>query len=992
MSQENEQSLCKQGGEALSTAPFFPWVQIVLIFLTFLVIGLACQWGGLNARTVYDGAYFVSAKQSLLASHDIIRIIGMIPVRPLFVSTFYLNYLVAGLDPFCLRILNVGFVAGAGLALTFLIMAVFCVPGLNLPGSTRVKQLVSVLVGLLFVIHPLQSFVVLYVWQREAIMACLFVFWGLAVYVATRSGRFANPVVGYVITAAIFLAGMLSKENVATLPVLMVLAEMTVFRQPIRPLLKRAGSIALVLLPSVALYLGITTILHGVHSEVEHGVFERLTLYYATGGLSIAEVAMTQCRIFFSYLSMMLVPFIGDVEFMRAEIVSRSLLNPPETLLAVAGVVALAVTGFALIRRSPVMAFGILFMGASLLPESMLIPQYLFFGYRAILPMAGLLLIVARGALPIAQWVEERRAVVPSIRYAAAGSVLIALTGLGWITAERAGRWTHISFWQDLVNRLPHYSRDVQTIPYLDIAVNTMSVLASEERYTETMDVFQRVLVVDPESRGTRPKSLDTEGSVEQFLKTFGETKDRAGGALICLGVALQVTGKTDLAVAVYQKAVELDPNHSDVHLVLGAAFEAAGKLDDAITYYSKATETDPGSANAYLCLGNALKKAGKIVEAMQEYARSIQVDPKPVLGHLYLAIALHDTGYYPEAVEEYRKALQVDDTVAEVHHRLGRALAEQGEFSDAIGHYRRAIGLQPEMALAHADLGLLLEVTGHVSEALHHYRKAASADPGNAMIQMAFGRALVAVGHMSEATQALSRAVELDPGQATAHHLLGICLEKSGDLRQAVSHLERAAELDPGSADAHSYLGYLAARSGDFERSIRELTTGISLAPNQPSAYLHLGWVLELTGAPSLAEEHYRAAIRLKPDYTEAHYRLAHNLLARGNAKDASESYRAVVRLRPDSTDAYADLAVALLHNGEIAEAVVTLGRALSLNKENTQLWYAIGVAYAAMEQNDEAVKYLRRALTMKPDHEAAAAYLRELDNGRGPRIGPRP
>ncbi|MEW6532479.1 MAG: tetratricopeptide repeat protein [Thermodesulfobacteriota bacterium] len=992
MSQENEQSLCKQGGEALSASPYFSWVQIILIFLAFLVIGLACQWGGLNARTVYDGAYFVSAKQSLLASHDIMRILGMIPVRPLFVFTFYLNYLVAGLDPFYLRVLNVGFLAGAGLALAFLIMAVFRIPGLNLPGSHRVKQSVGVLVGLLFVIHPLQSFVVLYVWQREAIMACLFVFWGLAVYVATRSGRFANPVVGYVITAAIFLAGMLSKENVATLPALMVLAELTVFRQPIRPLLKRAGTIGLVLLPSVVLYLGITRILYGMHSEVEHGVFERLTLYYATGGLSIAEVVMTQCRIFFSYLSMMLFPFMGDVEFMRAEIISRSLLDPPETLLAVAGVVALAAAGFALIRRSPVVAFGILFMGSSLLPESMLIPQYLFFGYRAILPMGGLLLIAARGILPVAQWVVEKRVTARSIRYAAAVGVLIALAGLGWVTAERAGRWTHISFWQDLVNRLPRYSRDVQTIPYLDIAVNTMSVLAAEEQYAETMDVFQRVLVVTPGSVRTRSKSLDLESSVERFLKTFGDTKDRAGGALICLGVALQVTGKTDQAVAVYQKAVELDPNHSDVHLVLGGAFEAAGKLDEAITYYGKATETDPGSANAYLCLGNALKKAGKIVEAMHEYARSIQVDPKPVLGHLYLAIALHDAGYYPEAVEEYRKALQVDDNIAEVHHRLGRALAEQGEFSDAVVHYRRAIGLQPGMALAHADLGLLLEVTGHVSEALHDYRKAASADPENAMIQIVFGRALLAAGHMSEATQALSRAVELDPGQATAHHLLGICLEKSGNLRQAVSHVERVVELDPGSADAHSYLGYLLARSGEFERSIRELTTGMSIAPDQPSAYLHLGWVLELTGAASLGEEHYRAAIRLKPDYAEAHYRLAHSLLARGNAREAAESYRAVVRLKPDSIEAYADLAIALLHKGEIAEAVVILGRALSLNKENTQLWYAIGVAYAAMEQNDEAVKYLRRALTMKPDHAAAAAYLRELDNGRGPRIGPRP
>lgn len=992
MSQENEQSLCKRNGESPSTSPFFSWAQIILIFLVFLVLGLACHWGGMNARTVYDGAYFVSAKQPLLASHDMARILGMIPVRPLFVFTFYLNYLAAGLDPFYLRVLNVGFLAGAGLALVLLVMTVFRIPGLSLPGSIRVKQLVSVLMGTLFVIHPLQSFVVLYVWQREAIMACLFVYWGLAVYVATRSGRFANPFVGYGVTAVIFLAGMLSKENVAVLPALMVLAELTVFRQGAGPLMKRVGTIALVLLPSVVLYLVTTRILHGTHSEMEQSVFERLSLYYATGGLSIAEVAMTQCRIFFSYVSMMLFPFMGDVEFMRAEIVSRSLLNPPETLLAVTGVVALAVAGCALMRRSPVIAFGILFMGVSLLPESMLIPQYLFFGYRAILPMAGLLLIVARGILPTAQWVLEKRAVSPAIRCGAVAGLLVALAGLGWVTAERAGRWTHISFWQDLVARLPQYSRDVQKIPYLDIAVNTMSVLAAEERHGETMEVFQKVLAVDPESRAVRPKNFDTEASVEQFLKTFGDTKDRAGGALICLGVALQVTGKTDQAVAVYRKAVELDPNHADVHLVLGGAFENAGKLDDAIEYYRRATETDPGNATAYICLGNALKKAGSVLEAMQEYARSIQVDPKSVTGYLHLAGALHETGYYREALQEYRNALQLDDKAAEVHHRLGRVLANQGQVSDAISHYKKAIILHPALALAHADLALLLETTGQVSEALEGYRRAMSADPENATIQIVFGRALVGAGHISEAAQVLSRAVELDPGQGIAYHLLGICLEKSGDLRQAVSYVERAVELDPGSPEAHSYLGYLLARSGDFESGIRELKTGMILAPHQPIAYFYLGWALDLTGAPSFAEEHYRAAIRLKPDFAEAHHRLAHSLLAHGKARQAVESHRAVVKLSPDLTEAHADLAVALLHNGEIAEAIVTLGRALSLNKENSQLWYAIGLAYAAMKQNKEAVKYFRRALAIKPDHEAAAAYLGELDNDRGPRVGSRP
>ena len=82
--------------------------------------------------------------------------------------------------------------------------------------------------GILFTVHPLQSMVVLYAWQREAIMGCLFYYSALAAYVAVRSERIPLTA-GYGATAVLFLAGMLSKENVATLPVAVMLAEMTLF-------------------------------------------------------------------------------------------------------------------------------------------------------------------------------------------------------------------------------------------------------------------------------------------------------------------------------------------------------------------------------------------------------------------------------------------------------------------------------------------------------------------------------------------------------------------------------------------------------------------------------------------------------------------------------------------------------------------------------------------------------------------------------------------
>lgn len=975
-----EQSISDSGDDYAVPSRVFSPIQAVSIYAFFFAAGLLCHWWGLEARTVYDGAYFVSSKKTVFESHDVLRVISMVPARPFFLLSFYVNFLLSGLDPFYLRIGNIAIVAGSGLALSFLVSMIFSMPRLSLPYSLTAKQAVSVLVGLIFVIHPLQNFVNLYVWQREAAMACLFVFAGLAVYVATRSGRLAKPVVGYVLVSLIFLLGMLSKENVAVLPLLMLAAELTLFRRNWRELINRGAVIAMTLVPSVIAYLLVTKLLHAPHSELEQGIVYRLSVYYASGGISFAEVLMTQCRVFFSYLFMMLFPFAGDVEFMRAMTVSRSLVNPSETLAAVVGVLAIAAVGISLVRRRPVIAFGIAVLVISLIPESLLIPQYLFFGYRAILPMAGLLLILALALLPAAEWVTAKSREVPAAGFAAATVILVALCGLGWVTAERASRWTHISFWTDLADRLPQYSHDVQKTPFLDITANCMSVLAADGLHQQTLDLFHRVAGGNVAARTVSTERPDAETAIGQFVATYGDTGGRAGGALISLGVALQQMGRQTDAVIAYRKSVELDSRHCDVHITLGVLTETAGNLEEAIGHYRKAIETDPGSAVAYNCLGNALKKSGEVFDAMQEYAKAIAVAPKAVMGHHNLAMALHETGYPREAIAEYRNALACEPDSADIHHKLGRSLAELGEFTEACEYYKKAVSLQPGLAVAKADLALALETTGDLPAALDQYKEAVSADPNSAIIQMFFGRALASSGRFAEAMTVLNRAVALDPGQPASHYLLGLILERTGNLSQALPHLRKVVELDPGFVDGHRHLGLLLSRSGNFEESIRHLKTAELLDPSDPRTCLYLGWALESTGAPAAAEAYYRAAINLKPDYAEAHYGLARALHAGGNTEEAIGAYRIAISYAPDLVEAHTDMAIALLHLNRVAEAIVTLGKALSLNKESTQLLYALGVAYARMNDNAEAAKYLQKALDRQPDHVAAAEQLRAL------------
>ncbi|MEW6140860.1 MAG: tetratricopeptide repeat protein [Thermodesulfobacteriota bacterium] len=953
------------------------WLYALILFLGLTALSVACHYLGFSSLVVYDGAYFIKSKEPLFAQHDILRIVSIVPVRPLFLFTFYLNYLFTGMDPFYLRALNATMVAAGGMALATLALLIFQIPGLGIPGSFRTRGAVAVLLGVLFTVHPLQSLVVLYEWQREAIMGFLFYYSALAAYVAVRSHR-VSPPAGYVLSAALFLAGLLSKENVATLPIVLLLAEATLFRQSIGDLFSRGITVCYIYGPPLLLYLLTTHLLHTDHSELVKGIIPRLLDHYSQAHVSLLEVMLTQCRIFFSYVWMMLFPFAGNVELMRAEIISRSLLQPPHTLAAVAGVFAILGIAIVEIRRRPLLSFGFLFAIVSLLPESLLIPQYLFFGYRAILPMAGPMLIVGYLLLSVTQWTRARLS-TSAFRMAATAAALIPIVALASTTAARARHWTHVTFWTDLSSRLPEYSRDVEPVPFLDISVNCMSTLVYDKKYDEAIALFQRVLAA-PGVNGNPGASHDIGTMIEGFLQIFGDQKMRAGGAMIALGAALQLTDRIDEAMRAYAKAVEIEPHHVDVHITLGNFSENSGKLSDAKEHYEKAIELDPANALAHNCLGNVLKRMGNVREAMEEYARAIYVAPESVMGYTNLGSLLQELGYYREAIAEYRKGLAADPNSAETHHRLGRAFAESGNAEEALQNYRKALELDPDNALARCDLGLLLESTGNAKEAVAEYEKASESPSAAPMAYVLLGRSLATLERYPEAVVALSSAVELAPDLPTGHHYLGVVLLKTGHFAQAAKKFEKALELYPHFSEACTHLGLALMKQGNISGALTVLKRSVALDHTQPLPHVYLANALELTGDFHLAEHEYEIATRLAPGSAELRYRLASCQLHLGNASAAAENYRACLRLKPDYPQAHANLAVALLQAGRIPEAITSLAQALALNPESTEALFGLGLAYAQMKKDDEAVAYFDHVLRKNPKHEPAKRHVERI------------
>jgi tetratricopeptide (TPR) repeat protein len=279
----------------------------------------------------------------------------------------------------------------------------------------------------LWLLHPLHVSTTLYVVQRMAQLATLFVLAGLLGYVYWRARLAVAPrsaLLGMTLSISLgTLAAVLSKENGVLLPALALTIELTLFagRDDSRALRVWRGLVLWLPTLAVASYLARTAYRIGTAPLLERGY----TLW---------ERVLTESRIVLEYLQHLLLPSIRSRGLYSDAIpLSTGLTHPPETLIAVASIGALAIAAIVARRRWPLFSLAILFFLVGQVVESTVIPLELYFEHRNYLPSVFLFLPLAAGAL----WAYRR---MPRIVPWGLAGLILLLAGMTWQRADLWGR------------------------------------------------------------------------------------------------------------------------------------------------------------------------------------------------------------------------------------------------------------------------------------------------------------------------------------------------------------------------------------------------------------------------------------------------------------------------------------------------------------------------------------------------------------------------
>jgi protein O-GlcNAc transferase len=215
-----------------------------------------------------------------------------------------------------------------------------------------------------------------------------------------------------------------------------------------------------------------------------------------------------------------------------------------------------------------------------------------------------------------------------------------------------------------------------------------------------------------------RLRSLFEQGcdvEMEALARSLSARFPKSGYSWNLLGALRQRKGCFSEARALFQRALQADPDCVEAHFNLGRMLQQVGELGEADGHYRRAIELYPDFLEAHYSLGESLNQRGRFADAEGCYRRVIQLRPRLAVAHNNLAITLRRQDRPREAEASCRRAIELNPEFAEAFCNLGTALKDQGKLAEAAEDYRRAIQLQPNLQVAHHGLLFCLSHSGEI-------------------------------------------------------------------------------------------------------------------------------------------------------------------------------------------------------------------------------------------------------------------------------------
>lgn len=235
------------------------------------------------------------------------------------------------------------------------------------------------------------------------------------------------------------------------------------------------------------------------------------------------------------------------------------------------------------------------------------------------------------------------------------------------------------------------------------------------------------------------------------------------------LGNVLIRQGRHAEAIALFERALSLNPHLPHIRKRLADAYAASGRAPDADRLYAQYIAENPD--RKAIAEGAEHLEAGRRKEAIAAFESVLRRTPDHIDAMRMLALALgSEARDIEDATVLLRRVTERAPDYVAAWMDLGANYVKQKKWVNAADAFRNATRLEPQSNRAWAGLGDALAQGGFQEQSLEAYRKTVELDPGNYYAHLGLAHVLKSVGLQKESIAAYRASIALRPDFGEAY------------------------------------------------------------------------------------------------------------------------------------------------------------------------------------------------------------------------------
>jgi tetratricopeptide (TPR) repeat protein len=632
--------------------------RTVFIFLTF--IGMLSYANSFRVPFHYDDFHFLKENILIKSFPMFLDWLFKAPLQALsgrafLLFTFYLNYLVNGLDTFGYHLVNFAIhIATACLFFLLLVRYVFREEGVERPWK-------SILAAAIFLLHPINTESVTYISSRSSELSTLLMLIMLHLFAHSTTGGFRPA--GYALSILFFVLALSTKVSSAAAPVLLLLFDRCFLSRENLWTRRRLAYH----LPFLAIFFALAYYFLGYIGHPE--MLNRPWLTHI----------LTEFKVFAAYCGRFFVPVGLSIDYDIQESVSLDVSSAGAAMF-LAGLLAAAVVGW---KKNSIISFSILWVFINLAPLMVLrLSDYMAdrWAYAASLGFALGLIEV----LDVLFGKNRKTALVLA-------AAIALVFGVMTISRNEVYR-DPVTLWSDALTKSSTKIR-----PYLNLAAAYMD----EGDIDKSIWIMERTIAMgnrDDETYLNLAMAYYLKGDLDRAEKLLLSMNVNASpfryNYFYDLGVIFRQKKEYARAIEMLKKAAVERPQAPAVLGSIGQCYKLLGNPNKAREYFLSASQGIPQTSDDYLALAESYFALGENEKGGESLGNALRADPLNIHVREVVAESLLQSGNYDESYKHYSFMATISPRYVPAYIGMGRAKLGQGDKSAARAYFQKALSL----------------------------------------------------------------------------------------------------------------------------------------------------------------------------------------------------------------------------------------------------------------------------------------------------------